>query len=892
MTDFNATAKKWQKKWEESKAFVAKQSDSGKKYYVLEMFPYPSGYLHMGHVRNYSIGDAFARYKRMQGFNVLYPMGYDAFGLPAENAAIEKGVDPASWTAKNIEGIKEQQKQMGLSYDWSREIATCTPEYYRWNQWIFLKFLEKGLVYKKKSFVNWCPKCHTVLANEQVESGKCWRHGDTDVEQKDLEQWYFKITDYAQELLDSLDEMHGWPDRVKTMQKNWIGRSEGVEVFFRLDNSETLLPTFTTRCDTIYSVTFLVIAPEHPMIDELISGTEQEQECREVIKQIKSQTEIERTTPEGKDKLGAFTGKYAINPVNGEKIPIYIANFVLMYGTGIVMADAHDQRDFEFAQKYDIPLKFVISEDGSPIDVSTAQGAYTDDGTLYGSGEFSGMHNREALPKMADWMEKKNHGKKVVNYKLRDWLISRQRYWGSPIPMVYCDKCGAVPVSESDLPVLLPKDAEFSGKGNPLETSEEFKNCSCPSCDGKARRDTDTMDTFVDSSWYFLRFCDPKNTEKPFGDGANYWMGVDQYIGGIEHAILHLLYARFFTKALRDIGLVSVDEPFDKLLTQGMVVKDGAKMSKSLGNTVSPTEIIEKYGPDTARLFMLFTALPEKELEWSDQGVNGSFKFLNRVYHLCEELPEFRDELDNKDKQILSKLHKTIKRVTELIEEIKFSLAIGALMEFVNELYRYKEKEVHEQVYRESVKAVSLLIAPFTPHVAEEMWEKLGNKELISLSSWPTFDESKIDAQAEAGEEVLNELTSDIRRVLELIKVDSPKKITLIVSAQWKYRLYSLLKEEMEKTRDVKALLQICMGEEELRKFGKDISKIIPSVVKDPSKLPSMVLGQEKELENITRAAADLREVFGAEVVIEVAEQSAQAKAKNASPGKPAIVVE
>jgi leucyl-tRNA synthetase len=892
MADFNKIAKKWQKIWEEKEIFKVKQDSKKKKFYVLEMFPYPSGYLHMGHVRNYSIGDAFARYKRMQGFNVLYPMGYDAFGLPAENAAIKKKADPAEWTDKNIEGIKAQQKLLGLSYDWNREIATCHKEYYRWNQWIFLKFLEKGLAYKKKSFVNWCPKCNTVLANEQVEDGKCWRC-KSEVDQKELEQWFFKITDYAKELLKDIDKLEHWPDRVKTMQKNWIGKSEGTNIHFKLENSDQILETFTTRCDTIYSVTFIVIAPESPLVLELSKGTDQEEEVKKVLREISKQTIIERTTPEGKDKIGAFLGKYAINPVNGEKVPIYVANFALMYGTGIVMADAHDQRDFEFARKYKIPLKFVISDDGSEINPEKATRAFTSDGIIYNSGDFSGMNNRDALPDMMDWIEKKGYGKKTTNYKLRDWLISRQRYWGTPIPVVYCDKCGLVPLSENDLPVVLPKDVKFTGKGNPLETSESFKKCKCPKCNGDARRETDTMDTFVDSSWYFLRYCSPKENKLPFDKKlAEYWMPVDQYIGGIEHAILHLLYARFFTKALRDLNLIKFDEPFTRLLTQGMVIKDGAKMSKSLGNVVDPKGIIDNFGPDTARLFMLFTAMPEKELEWSDQGVNGSFRFINRAYALVEKQPKFNDEITNKDKHMISKLNKTIKKVTEFIEEFKLSLAIGAIMELVNDVYKYKEKEVNKKIYSECIDNISLLLAPFIPHTAEEMWELSGKKSMISVEKWPSFDESKIDSKAEAGETTISQTIKDIKRVLELIKVDHPKNIKIIISPKWKYDLFTLLKQEIQKTRDIKSLMQLCMGEKTLKQYGKDISKIVPSVIKDPSKLPEVMLSQEQEFDNINNSIEDIKEEFKCEITVELADQSKEQKANNASPAKPAILIE
>src|SRR3989338_7447499 len=562
MADFNEIARKWQKKWEEKQIFKVKEDKTKRKFYCLEMYPYPSERLHMGHLRNYSIGDALARYKRMQGFNVLYPMGYDAFGLPAENAAIKHGIDPEQWTFANMNTIRQQQKSMGFSYDWDREIASLYENYYKWNQWIFLKFYEKGLAYKKKAAVNWCPSCNTVLANEQVIGGKCWRC-QNDVTETFLEQWFFKITDYAEELLNDIEKLEHWPERVKTMQKNWIGKSYGVEIFFKLKNENKILPTFTTRPDTIHSVTFIVVAPEHPLVLELVKNTKHEKEALETIKKIKQQTREERTTAGGKNKIGCFLGKYSINPSNNEEIPIYLANFVLMdYGTGIVMADAHDQRDFEFAKKYNIPLKFVISENGKYVDAVKAQQAFTENGILFDSGQFSGMKNMDAIEPISKWMEENNHGKRTVNFKLRDWLISRQRYWGTPIPIIYCNKCGIAPVPYNELPVRLPKPekCKFTGQGNPLETCKEFIETKCPKCNEKAKRETDTMDTFVDSSWYFLRYCSPKYGESPFDkEKAEYWMPVDQYIGGIEHAILHLLYARFFTKALRDLGLATVD---------------------------------------------------------------------------------------------------------------------------------------------------------------------------------------------------------------------------------------------------------------------------------------------------------------------------------------------
>jgi len=899
MVDFSEIAKKWQRKWEEKQIFKVKEDPKKKKMYILEMYPYTSERLHMGHLRNYSIGDALARYKRMQGFNVLYPMGYDAFGLPAENAAIKHGVDPEKWTLTNMDTMRQQQKDMGFSYDWDREIASLHENYYKWNQWIFLKFYEKGLAFKKKAAVNWCPSCNTVLANEQVVDGKCWRC-QSNVTESFLEQWFFKITDYAEELLNDIEKLEHWPERVKTMQRNWIGKSYGVEIFFKLKDGNKVLPTFTTRPDTIYSATFIVIAPEHPLVLDLAKGTKYEKETLETIKQIKKQSIAERTSPEGKDKIGCFLGKYAINPVNNEEIPIYIANFVLLdYGTGIVMADAHDQRDFEFARKYNIPLKFVISKDGKPTDASKATEAYTDDGILFNSGQFSGMKNREAIEPISEWMEGKKYGKRTVNFKIRDWLISRQRYWGTPIPIIYCDKCGKVPVPYKDLPVKLPEPekCKFTGKGNPLETCKEFVEVKCLKCHGKANRDTDTMDTFVDSSWYFLRYCSPKYEKGPFDrEKAEYWMPVDQYIGGIEHAILHLLYARFFTKALRDLGLATVHEPFARLLTQGMVIKDGAKMSKSLGNVVDPAEIYEKYGPDTARLFILFAALPEKELEWSEKGVNGSFRFLNRVYNLVGQnlhnlsLKHYDEhKLNNQDKYVLSKMHTTIKNVTEHFEKFEFSLAIGKIMEYVDVLQKYKGK--NKEIFGEAVKNLALTMLPFTPHLSEEIWHIIRAEGFASLQKWPSYDKNKIDKKAEALEMLVSNTRKDIIDILKLAKIEKPKKITLFIADKWKYDFMEKLKNEMGKTRNVNDLIRTILSTD-LKVYGQEITKLVPKLLSDETKIPQISLGQEAEFHALNNAADNYGKELKCKVEVIIAENSKEPKAKQAMPGKAAILVE
>lgn len=891
MSTFKEIADKWQKKWKEAKIFEVKEDAKKKNFYCLEMYPYPSGKLHMGHVRNYAIGDAFARYKRMSGFNVLYPMGYDSFGLPAENAAIKNKTNPREWTDKNIITMREQQEMLGLSYDWSRQVKSHDPNYFKWNQWIFTKLFEEGLAYKKESFVNWCPSCNTVLANEQAQGGTCDRCKSV-VEQKELNQWYFKIRDFADELLDGLKDLD-WPERVKTMQTNWIGKSHGTNIIFEIENDDPI-KIFTTRPDTLYGVTFMVFAPEHPKISEWVKGTKYEKDFKKLFTEVMKEDPFQRTSEES-EKKGMFTGKYAINPVTEEKIPIYVGNFVLYeYGGGAVMAvPAHDQRDFMFAKKFNIPIKVVIKPDAFDIDSEKMSRAYLGDGTLTNSEDFDGLRNRDAISEISNELKKQKKGGPTIEYKLRDWLISRQRYWGTPIPIIYCDKCGIVPVPESDLPVDLPSDVKFTGKGNPLETSNSFVNCKCPKCKGSAKRETDTMDTFVDSSWYFLRYTDPQNSTKPFdAKKVNYWLPVDQYIGGIEHAILHLLYARFFTKALRDLGLHNVNEPFQRLLCQGMVLKDGTKMSKSVGNVVDPGPIIDEYGPDTARLFMLFTSLPEKELEWSEQGVAGNYRFLNRVYNLLGADYKTRTDKNNKDKHLISKLHSTIKEVTEFMEEFKLSLAIGKIMELVNTINSYKEDLVNESIYKEVVEKLILLVSPFVPHIAEELWEKAGNKNFVSLEEWPSYDEKKIDTKAEAYEEIASQTTADINKVLELIGMKKPSKIKLIVSAKWKYDFFKLFKSEIAKTRDVKVLMGVILKEKEMKAHGQDVVKMIPVLAKDITKLPKEVLDQKTELESLNEVSKKLEEEFSCKIEVEAADISKEAKARVANPGKPAILVE
>ncbi len=753
--NYQAIEKKWQDQWAKSNIYKVTEDDTKEKYYVLEMFPYPSGKLHMGHVRNYSIGDVLARYKTMKGFNVLHPMGYDAFGLPAENAAIKHGVEPAKWTYENMAEMTEQLKQLGLSYDWDRSLATCTPEYYKWMQWIFIQFYKKGLAYKKENPVNWCPSCKTVLANEQVVDGKCERCGSV-VGKKSLSQWYFKITDYADRLLEGLDNLPGWPNKVKIMQKNWIGKSTGAEASFKIKDFDKELKIYTTRPDTIYGVTFMVLAPEHPYVKELVSGSEYEKEVFDYIEKTQHMTEIERTSTTA-EKTGVFTGRYCINPVNNKEVPLFISDYVLMgYGTGAIMAvPAHDQRDFDFARKFDLEIVPVVKPSDSKIDVNNLTEAFDAEGVMINSGEFDDMDNSEAISKITSKLEKDGLGKKATNYKLRDWLISRQRYWGTPIPMIYCEDCGWVPEAEENLPVMLPTDVEFTGKGeSPLTTSKVFAEVKCPKCGEKAKREMDTMDTFLDSSWYFLRYCDAKNDKKAFDvDKAKYWMNVDQYIGGVEHAILHLLYARFFQMAFYDLGLVEHTEPFQNLLTQGMVIKDGKKMSKSIGNVVTPTEIIEKYGADTARLFILFAAPPEKELDWSDTGVEGAFRFINRVYKLVYEFVEKYPEVkagkpnDSKeDKELYHMINTTIQKVgVDIGERFNFNTAIASVMELVNLMYKYKEIEgFNAPFFRDCIEKLVVILAPFTPHLCEEMWEGMGYKESVHSEKWPDVDEDAL----------------------------------------------------------------------------------------------------------------------------------------------------
>ncbi len=774
---------KWQQSWLENKSFRASIDSDKEKYYLLEMFPYPSGRIHMGHVRNYAIGDVVARFKRMRGFNVLHPMGWDAFGMPAENAAIENNIHPAKWTYENIASMRTQLARIGLSYDWEREFATCDADYYRWEQLIFLKMYEKGLAYKKGSSVNWCDDCQTVLANEQVEDGCCWRCHNL-VRPKELEQWFFKITAYADELLESTDKLSGWPERVLAMQRNWIGKSYGCEIEFSVADKNEKIKVFTTRPDTLSGATFMSLAPEHPQAKDLITAT-QKGEVESFIAEVERQEKADRTSGDI-EKKGVFTGSYCINPSNDEKIPIFLANFVLMdYGTGAVMAvPAHDQRDFEFAKKYQLPLRVVIQPEGEKLESNMLDEAFTGAGLLINSGQFDGVDNETAKGAVAEFLDAGGKGRKTVNYRLRDWGVSRQRYWGTPIPIIYCDSCGAVPVPEAELPVRLPTDVELTGEGgSPLASHAAFLQVDCPKCGKMAKRETDTFDTFVESSWYFARYTCPEYTDGPLDrDVANYWLPVDQYIGGIEHAVMHLLYARFFTKILRDLGMVDVDEPFKNLLTQGMVCKETQrckehgwlypeqveddkctlcqqpvelgrteKMSKSKKNVIDPNQLIEKYGADTARLFSLFAAPPEKDLEWNEQGVEGCYRFLNRVWRAVSDNLELIDDakvpskLSGEAVDLRRKTHQTIKKVSEDVDgSFHFNTAIAAVMELVNAIYAFKPKQANPGVLRESLEVTVALLNPFVPHICEELWQMLGHQQGVEVSGWPVWDEAAL----------------------------------------------------------------------------------------------------------------------------------------------------
>lgn len=808
---------KWQKKWEEEGTFLSKEVEGAPKYYCLEMFPYPSGRIHMGHVRNYSIGDVIARFKKMKGYNVLHPIGWDALGLPAENAAIKHGVHPHQWTMENINYMRSQLKKMGFSYDWSRELSTCDPEYYRWNQWIFLQLYKRGLAYRKKSWVNWCPQCQTVLANEQVISGRCWRC-DALVEQKEMEQWFLKITAYAEELLSGHEKLVKWPEHVLIMQKNWIGKSEGTIIAFPVVGREEAIDVFTTRVDTIYGATFLALAPDHPLTLKLLEDSPQKDRLVRWVKDQIAQRSLRREEPEEK-KEGIDTGHRAINPYNGEEIPIWVVNYVLMdYGTGAIMAvPAHDARDFEFARQYNLEIREVIvPSDFKKREAGELETAFEEYGILVNSGPFSGLESQRAIEEMTKLAEEKGFSRRSTLYRLRDWGISRQRYWGTPIPIVYCQHCGVLGVPEEELPVVLPPDVEFKGmEGSPLEKVNGFVETICPQCGGRARRETDTMDTFFDSSWYYFRYCSPHEQTQPFNPRQSaYWMPVDLYIGGVEHAILHLIYARFFCKVLRDLGLTREDEPFPRLLAQGMVTKDGAAMSKSRGNVVDPDEMIQKYGADTLRMFILFAAPPEKEFAWNEKGIEGCFRFLNRLWvYFIEHLDIFKEKADAQvnaeptspeGRRLKTKLHQTIKKVTEDIEErYHLNTAISAVMELFNLLKKdgvaLRQNPEGRALLRETMESILLLLNPFAPHLCEELWEKIGHQTMLAETPWPEFDpkwaeeekvtivvqingklRDKLEMAKDSEDNLVKEEALKLPKIQKYLQDQQPKKVVYI----------------------------------------------------------------------------------------------------------------
>ncbi|HET9316529.1 MAG TPA: leucine--tRNA ligase [Vicinamibacteria bacterium] len=788
---FSEIEPRWQQRWAEARTFEVTEDPARTKYYCLEMLPYPSGDIHVGHVRNYCITDVVARYKRMRGFNVLHPIGWDALGLPAENAAIKRGIHPEKWTRDNIAGMKRQLQRLGFSYPWSREVATCDPEYYRWNQWFFLRMLERDIAYRAKAAVNWCPVDKTVLANEQAEGGTCWRCG-SQVEERELDQWFLRITAYQDELLDDMAQLPTWPDRVLNQQRNWVGRSAGAEVEFRLDDG-TPLRVFTTRIDTIYGATFGVLAPEHPRVDALVAGNP---EATAGVARLRAQDRRARQAGQV-DKEGVFTGHHVVNPFNGERLPLWVGNFVLMgYGTGAIMSvPAHDQRDFDFARKYDLPVRPVIRPKGA---TDLPEMPYTtEDGVLINSGPFDGLTVEQALAQMPEHAREKGFGRAAVSYRLRDWLISRQRYWGTPIPVVYCEKDGVVGVPDAQLPVTLPPDAPFTGEGgNPLEKVPEFVNATCPKCGGPARRETDTMDTFVDSSWYFYRYLSPRKTDGPFDTTAvRYWFPVDLYVGGIEHAILHLVYSRFWTKVMRDLGLVTFDEPVTRLFPQGMVHKDGEVMSKSKGNTIAPDDIIGRYGADTLRLYILFVAPPEMALEWADEQIEGPHRFLQRLWRLVDRHADalksdirmpIPADLPESARLLRRKVHQTIARVTEDIEErIHLNTAVAAMMELLNEVLK-READVADgplrAVLREAIETLVLLLAPFTPHVCEEMWERLGRRFSVVDRNWPTWSpeiarEDEVELAVQVNGKVRKHLTVPLDLAGEDVKARAVKAV-------------------------------------------------------------------------------------------------------------------
>ncbi|MFX0024049.1 MAG: leucine--tRNA ligase [Candidatus Hermodarchaeota archaeon] len=918
--------KKWQQKWEKDKIFEVKEDQKKKKYYVLEMYPYPSGKLHMGHLRNYTIGDCYARFKRMNGYNVLYPMGYDSFGMPAENAAIDHGANPESWTNKNIKTMKNQQKRIGLSYDWTREIYSHDPNFYKWDQWFFLRMLEKGLAYRQESYVNWCSVCSTVLANEQAQGGTCWRC-NSNVDQKFLTQWFLKIRDYAEELLNGLNFVD-WPEKVKLMQRNWIGRSEGTIIKFPIKGEDRTIDIFTTRPDTLYGATFMVFAPEHPWIHEWVRDTEYEKDFKKLYDEVMHQDKFERTDFEIVKK-GMYIGKKAINPVNNEEIPIFIGNFVIYeYGAGAVMAvPAHDQRDFEFAKEYNIPIIIVIQPHGYELDIKKMTRAYEGDGVLVNSEEFNGLENQVATKEITRKLDKLDMGYATINYKLRDWGISRQRYWGCPIPVIYCEKCGIVPVPYENLPVILPKDVKFTGTGNPLETSENFINTTCPTCGIKAKRETDTMDTFIDSSWYFFAYCDPPSMHSkiPYkSSNVNYWGNIDQYIGGVEHAVMHLIYARFFTKVARDLGLHKFDEPFQSLLTQGMINKaqpfctncntflmkadldqmkcrkcgkkefilKSVKMSKSYGNTVNPGNIIEKYGADAARFFILFGASPESGLEWSDEGVDYAFRYIRNMFQLLTEIPkDMRTSITARDTLIRYFLNKTIKETTENMDKLSIRNAVNNIIQFTSELNKYISEGVNTEIFEECKEKLILLLHPVAPHMTEETWEIMGRKGYVSETTWPLYNKKLITQESDHKWNLVNNIIDDINRIKLAMKIESLKKINIIIADHWKLKFYRRFMSLIEDTMDQGEIMKILMKDSELKIHGKLINQNINKILKNIGKYAKFTLSSDEEFQFFNEIKPILEKKFNVQVEIKFEKDSNEQKATQALPSKPAIII-
>ena len=918
--------KKWQIKWEKDKIFEVKVDRKKKKYYVLEMYPYPSGKLHMGHLRNYTIGDCYARFKRMNGFNVIYPMGYDSFGMPAENAAIDHDVNPEEWTNKNIDTMKNQQKRIGLSYDWTREIYSHNPNFYKWDQWFFLQMLEKNLAYKQESYVNWCPKCATVIANEQAQGGKCWRCNSI-VDQKFLSQWFLKIRDYAEELLEGLSIVE-WPEKVKIMQSNWIGRSEGSIIKFPIAGEDRTVDIFTTRPDTLYGVTFMVFAPEHPWVYEWVKNSEYEADYKVLYDEVMHQDKFERTDIEI-EKKGMFIGKHAINPVTNEEVPIYIGNFVIYeYGAGAVMAvPGHDQRDFEFAKEYNIPIKIVIQPHDYELNADKMTRSYESDGILVNSEEFNGMENRSAINAITEKLDKVGMGNATINYKLRDWGISRQRYWGCPIPVIYCKKCGMVPVPYDDLPVFLPKDVSFDGVGNPLESSKSFVNTKCPKCGENAKRETDTMDTFVDSSWYFFAFCDPPSVEAkiPYNkDIVNYWGNVDQYIGGIEHAIMHLIYARFFTKVTRDLGLHKFDEPFQSLLTQGMInkahpfcpncnaflmkadldkmkckicgntdlIQKSVKMSKSYGNTVNPGEIIEKYGADAARFFILFGASPSSGLEWSEEGVDYAYRFIKNAFILVTEPPEIlRDDQNVRDTLIQYYLNKTLKEFTENMKDLAIRNAVNNIIQFTSEFGKYKSEGVSKEIYEECIENLVLLLHPIAPHMTEEIWEALGKNGYASLAAWPSYNKELLSEESDYKWKLMNNILEDINNIRTVMKKENLESISLIIADEWKLKFYNTLMVILDKTINQGEIMKKLMEDNDFKKHSSQIGKIVSIILRNIGKYPKYTLSSNEEYQFFSEIKSIIERKFRCQVEVTFEKDSKEQKATQSLPGKPGIKI-